>query len=717
MLRFVSIFRRLFKMDHEIEARNADTEEQEEMSPARNELNSSELAPLQCSADTEEQEEMSPARTELNSSELAPLQCSADTEEQEEMSPARTELNSSELAPLQCSADTEEQEEMSPARNELNSSELAPLQHRQWVDLGYVEPKQEVKCQGLAILDANNYGGFQDLDVNMAKLHFEHELPPGYSIVRRIGRGAFGCCFVVQKQTDPDLVVQPEKDQLVLKVVRGMIEPRRPVLFYKTCSIYTIMISLKAIPLVIENLKFILAMLKFHHTEYADIHGDLHPGNMMYSWKDITRPFWMQVKDCWPRETWTKWPQAILIHALFDFVDHWFSTEDDQYAFIIDSDIGGKIGKPKIIVNHQHHDPRNATWQVSDDLIGLMNWVVIKTGHCIESHCARGIVYNISLKSLKRLHAHIIGVYEDLDNHFMYKYLQAPCEPFKLKLQHGNCYLDELLEGMFLTFESYKGSYFRATTTSTVTSCIKLQDLEVTQAVPVTLEDLYQDVFSKITSHNDKYLSNLIRVTNLLTSTTLHGGVVFVVLDKKHKNDLQILSLDNGLLTKLCRCHAKSVHKPLFMHLLHSFCIHSETDRWERSLLEQLARNFSDRSQKMSEEFSALEMQPKDGAFVLSCSGTVLAAAAHLKFVPQHYKLCKPDGTCFGTRHAAALATAEWMRMKGVNGNVFVRSDAGGVHVILPHGQTSSVIQNCPSGPWVTEDGQKLPQVLYIKSV
>ena len=97
--------------------------------------------------------------------------------------------------------DTEEQEEqlLSLARKELNSSELDPFQHRQWVDPGYVEPKQEIKCEGLAILDAENYGGFQDLDVNMAKLHFQHELPQGYSIVSRIGRGAFGCCFVVRR--------------------------------------------------------------------------------------------------------------------------------------------------------------------------------------------------------------------------------------------------------------------------------------------------------------------------------------------------------------------------------------------------------------------------------------------------------------------------------------------------------------------------------------
>ena len=602
----------------------------------------------------------------------------------------------------------EEEEEEEQQQQHVQSIGLP--QQSQWVDRGYVKPIQEVKCEGLAILDAENYGGFKDLDVNMAKLHFEHELPPGYSIIRRIGRGAFGCCFLVQKQTDPDLMVNPEQFQVVLKVVRGMIKPRRPVLFYKTCSLYTIMISLKAVPLVIENLKFILAMLKFHHTEHGDVHGDLHPGNMMYSHKDLTREICRPHKHKW----WTNWPpQAMQINALFDFIDHWFSMEDDQYACIIDTDIGGKIGEPKIVVNHQHHDPRNATWQVSDDLIGLMNWIVIKTGHRIQNHASRGIVYDVTLKSLKCLYAHIMGVYEDLDNHFIHNHLVAPEEPFGLELRHGKCYLDELLEGMFLTFKSFKGSYSLASSTSTVTSCVKLQDLEITQAVPVTLEDLCQ-IFSKITSNNNKYLSTLNKVVSLLTSASVHGGVVFVVLDKKHKDDLQILSLDSGLLTRLCQSRAKRIHEPLFIHLLYSFCTHSETDRWEQSLLEQLARNFGDtRSPEILKEFSALKMQPKDGAFVLSCNGTVLAAAAHLKFVPQHYQLCKADGTCFGTRHAAALATAEWMRLKGITGTVFVRSDAGGVHVILPHGQTSSEIQDCP---WVAKDGQKLPQVLYIKS-
>jgi hypothetical protein len=46
---------------------------------------------------------------------------------------------------------------------------------------------------------------------------------------------------------------------------------------------------------------------------------------------------------------------------MLDFIDHWFSMKDEQTTNIIDADIGGKIGEAKIIVNHQHHEPRNRT--------------------------------------------------------------------------------------------------------------------------------------------------------------------------------------------------------------------------------------------------------------------------------------------------------------------------------------------------------------------
>ena len=486
-----------------------------------------------------------------------------------------------------------------------------------------------------------------------------------------------------------------------------MFQPRRPVLFYKSCSLYTIMISFKAVPLILENLKFIIGMLKYLHTKHEEVHGDLNPGNMMYFWRDLSRQMWS-----WDRavkkdflETVKRYPRAIQIHALHDFLAHWFAMEDERI------DIGGKIGEAKIVVNHRHHDPRNATWQISDDLIGLMNWIVIKTGYKMRSHATRGIEYEISLESLKDLHLHIIELYRDLSNKYIFSCLRAPEEPFSFKLTPGKCYLDELLKGKFLHFESFKGSYSLASSTDIVTSCVKLEFLEVMQAVPVKLEYLGH-VFSMIASGKEKYCASLNTALNLLTSPNLHGGAMFVIVDKEHKNDLQLLSLDNDCLHKLCQIKANRVHNPFFPHLLHAFCTPNTSDRWEQSLLEDLAANSGDSSLKTLPEFAALKMQPKDGAFVLSHSGTVLAATAQLKFLPQHYQLCKADGKRFGTRHAAALATAEWMRLKHVDGLVFVRREAGEVRIMLPNGQTLSEQQEYP---WVTEDGQKLPQVLCIE--
>ena len=151
-------------------------------------------------------------------------------------------------------------------------------------------------------------------------------------------------------------------------------------------------------------------MLKFLHTKHAEVHGDLNSGNMMYFIKDLTREMWRGMKDLWSAEKVKGIAQAIQTHVMFDFIDHWFSMEDEQIACIIDADIGGKIGEAKFVVNHQHHDPRNATWKVSDDVIGLMNWIVLKSGHKIKSHPSQGIEYAISLESLKRLHAYIMDM-------------------------------------------------------------------------------------------------------------------------------------------------------------------------------------------------------------------------------------------------------------------------------------------------------------------
>ena len=575
----------------------------------------------------------------------------------------------------------------------------------QWIDEGYVAPQQDVNCEGLAILDGENYNGFKNLNVDMARLHFQHELPPGYIITERIGRGAFGCCFLVEKQTDQ---LRTEDRHVVLKVIHGKFKPRRPVLFYKTCSLYTIMISYRAKPLALTNLRFIVGMLKFLHTKHAEVHGDLNSGNMMYFIKDLTREMWRRIKDLWSAEKVKGIPQAIQTHVMFDFIDHWFSMEDEPIACIIDADIGGKIGEAKFVVNHQHHDPRNATWQVSDDVIGLMNWIVLKSGHKIKSHPSQRIEYAISLESLKRLHAYIMDMYRRVDPDFIYEHpVDAPEEPFTLELKPGKCYLDELLEGKFLRFKSFKGLYSRSSSTNTVTSCIEIEGLEVIQAEPVKLGDL-RDAFSTVASGSNGYHTTLTTVLDLLRGPEVHGGAIFVIVDKEHKNNLKILTSDNDCLNQFCRRNTVKVTNKLFQHLLCAFCTPGKSDKWEQSLLDKLATQFG-----MSSELEALKGQPMDGAFVLSHSGTVLAAAAQLKFSPQHYQLCKANGIGFGSRHSGALATAEWMRYKNVKGVVFVRSDAGDVHVMFPHGKNWK--SEPQEYPWLGEEGQKLPLILCIE--
>lgn len=111
---------------------------------------------------------------------------------------------------------------------------------------------------------------------------------------------------------------------------------------------------------------------------------------------------------------------------------------------------------------------------MSDDLIGFMNWVVIKIGYRIESYCFRGVVYDIIFEFLKCLYVYIMGVYEDLDNYFIYKYLYVFRELFELKLKYGKCYLDELLEGMFLIFKFFKGFYLFVLIILIVILCVKL---------------------------------------------------------------------------------------------------------------------------------------------------------------------------------------------------------------------------------------------------
>ena len=64
------------------------------------------------------------------------------------------------------------------------------------------------------------------------------------------------------------------------------------------------------------------------------------------------------------------------------------------------------------------------------------------------------------------------------------------------------------------------------------------------------LEDLGH-VFSTIASGKEKYHATLNTTLNLLTSPNLHGGAVFVIVYKEHKDDLQILSLTSYVKQRL----------------------------------------------------------------------------------------------------------------------------------------------------------------------
>ena len=243
---------------------------------------------------------------------------------------------------------------------------------------------------------------------------------------------------------------------------------------------------------------------------------------------------------------------------------------------------------------------------------------------------------------------------------------------------------------------------------NSASSCIMVKKWEVIEAEPVELGGL-RDAFSTVASGSNGYHTTLTTVLDLLTGPEVHGGAIFVIVDKEHKNDLEILISDNNCLYRFCRMNTVRVTNKLFQHLLHAFCTPSKSDRWEQSLLDKLAEQCG----KSSSELAALEAKPKDGAFVLSHNGTVLAAAAKLEVLSQHYQLCKANGMQFGTRHSAALATAEWMRSENVNGVVFVRSDAGGVHVMFPHGKKGK--RERQENTWLDEKGQTLPLILCIE--
>lgn len=142
--------------------------------------------------------------------------------------------------------------------------------------------------------------------------------------------------------------------------------------------------------------------------------------------------------------------------------------------------------------------------------------------------------------------------------------------------------------------------------------------------------------------------------------------------------------LDGGAHTAVWRSVAKNLHDEPedFEVMFDALTSHSDTDRWSRDELNNLSR----RIPKIQSHIDSLLNQPKDGALLLSHTGSVKLAAVHVGYASDTLCLQKIDGKSTGTRHASSLGFAEWIGTHLPNqGVIMVRSDAGGAHAFLPH--------------------------------
>jgi len=170
------------------------------------------------------------------------------------------------------------------------------------------------------------------------------------------------------------------------------------------------------------------------------------------------------------------------------------------------------------------------------------------------------------------------------------------------------------------------------------------------------------------------------------------GGALFVVINKHHNwTDLPakfpVKSVDDGKLYRLFKKFSRSCKDQNFASLLEAFSKHSNTDRWELHNLQNLAT-------KLHEDvndplFTELVGKPQDGAFIVGSNCRIWGASLQLLVqapAGEKLQLRKVDCETAGTMHDAGLTAAQWLGLNHMDGAVLVRSDAGGVHVMLPFG-------------------------------
>jgi len=183
------------------------------------------------------------------------------------------------------------------------------------------------------------------------------------------------------------------------------------------------------------------------------------------------------------------------------------------------------------------------------------------------------------------------------------------------------------------------------------------------------------------------------------------GGVILAIVQEEILGkELQVSVLDNNVLLECFSEAGYNVHEQRegFSTLLDSFTAHNASDRWEQMELERLV----ERLPSLAEFGPDLLGNAKDGGLILSHKGNVKGAGVHLHHTAKRWQLRRQsqnektgngeaentkskgsEAKAVGTRHASALAFAEWLGDQNTESAVFVRSDGGGAHLLLPQGR------------------------------
>lgn len=231
----------------------------------------------------------------------------------------------------------------------------------------------------------------------------------------------------------------------------------------------------------------------------------------------------------------------------------------------------------------------------------------------------------------------------------------------------------------------------------------RLQAVQASELAWPELAKKLKDYMPKSHPDNEVSQKTVSKVAELLRKG--EGGAIVALVEGHLWDSISFDHLDGGHLTDLFKAVAPSVHdqrtgniSATFKHVFTKFAAHSHSDRWGEEDLADLRFSLKEQQKDADEYVRLLQGMPKDGAVVISLKGHVMGAAGHLKYSSAKWQLQKPDGTFAGTRHNSSLAFAEWIGTRpgeepgGSVAYIFIRSDDGGVHVIVPQSAAEPLV-------------------------